>query len=342
LRRDKTTTKSADNSNVHRASAPALFIFVLVLMASACGPVYGPTPAMPSAVSPALPRTIRIRTGNRVMAVPFEEYVAVTSLAEVTPVTETAAVAARVYDVQTIVARTYAFAHLGRHRADGFDLCDLTHCQLYEPGRLTTSRFAAEARRAAERTAGRVLLYGARPIDALFHADCGGHTSTPELVWGSAPRSYLRAAADAAPDVTHRTWRLSLTRDELRKALNLDARTSVGESLSLVSPGPIDASGRVTSVTIDGTRRKVVKSDDFRAVVNRTFGARALQSTRFSLTRSGTSYVFAGTGFGHGVGLCQAGALARARRGQSAEDILGDFFPGAVLGRAPRAGARIP
>jgi stage II sporulation protein D len=53
-------------------------------------------------------------------------------------------------------------------------------------------------------------------------------------------------------------------------------------------------------------------------------------STRMSITRSGSTYVFEGTGFGHGVGLCQAGAAARARRGDTTEAILAAYFTGAV------------
>ena len=62
-------------------------------------------------------------------------------------------------------------------RAEGFDLCDGVHCQLYEPGRIRTSRFAAVARAAVERTAGMILAYSNRPAEVLFHADCGGHTA---------------------------------------------------------------------------------------------------------------------------------------------------------------------
>ena len=63
-------------------------------------------------------------------------------------------------------------------------------------------------------------------------------------------------------------------------------------------------------------------------------GVRALPSTRFELTRAGSGWRATGSGFGHGVGLCQAGALARARRGSSAAEILGFYYPGAIIGRA--------
>jgi stage II sporulation protein D len=65
--------------------------------------------------------------------------------------------------------------------------------------------------------------------------------------------------------------------------------------------------------------------------VNAAFGPRALQSTRFTVTRSGSTFRFVGTGYGHGVGLCQVGAAARARLGESTEAILAAYFPGTTL-----------
>ena len=142
-----------------------------------------PPRLMPGAAPLAsLPRDLKVRVAGRIVNVAFEDYVAGSAISEVSPTGESTATIDRVLDVQTIVARTYALAHLGRHRADGFDVCDSTHCQLYEPARMGTSRFAPDVRRAIARTAGAVLTYGGRPIDAVFHADCGGHTASSDQV----------------------------------------------------------------------------------------------------------------------------------------------------------------
>jgi stage II sporulation protein D len=77
----------------------------------------------------------------------------------------------------------------------------------------------------------------------------------------------------------------------------------------------------------------VIRGDQFRAVVTRTFGARALASTRFSVRRDQNELVFTGRGFGHGVGLCQAGAVRLAGDGQSVVEILSHYFPGTRLRR---------
>ncbi len=318
----------------------------LALLAPTVALVVGCSSARPAApvvapVAPVVgaPRTLRVQVAGQIVTVGTEDYVAGTAISEVTPVGEAPDTVDRVYDVQTIVARTYALAHVGRHRAAGFDLCDSTHCQLYEPGRLRTSRFSAEVRRATRRTEGQVLTYGGRPIDALFHADCGGHTSSPELVWGTAGRPYLRGEPDRAPALTHRTWTVTLTREQVRTALNADTRTAVGRSLKAIVADPLDTSGRVGGLLITGERQLKIRGDEFRAALNRTLGPKGIQSTRFRIRATGSSFVLSGTGYGHGIGLCQLGALARARLNTPTETILAGYFPGAAL---TGPGGRIP
>jgi hypothetical protein len=71
---------------------------------------------------------------------------------------------------------------------------------------------------------------------------------------------------------------------------------------------------------------------DFKIIVGRTLGWSVLKSSRFEVTRAGSAFVFRGTGFGHGLGLCQAGARVSAGRGASYRQILARYFPGAGLG----------
>jgi stage II sporulation protein D len=89
-------------------------------------------------------------------------------------------------------------------------------------------------------------------------------------------------------------------------------------------------------VRLVGGSTVVVRGDDFRAAVMRAFGARSLQSAMFSVRRSGDSLTFQGRGAGHGVGLCQAGAVRLAEQGQSPEAILRHYFPGTALTRLPK------
>lgn len=272
-----------------------------------------------------------MRVAGRVTSVRLDEYVLGAVLAEMTPVGEAPPVVARIYDVQSVVTRTYAVSQLGRHRADGFDVCDATHCQRFDPARAASSRFAAAAREAVARTTGRVLVYGGRVAETLYHSDCGGSTAAADAVWGGRGVPYLRAVPDDLPADTHRPWTVSATADELRTALNGDARTTVGRTLEAIEVLSRDESGRAAGLGVRGELTYTIRGDVLRAVINRSLGERALQSTRFMVTRTGNRFMFEGTGFGHGVGLCQRGAIARARRGESMDQILATYFAGAKL-----------
>lgn len=308
----------------------AIALVVAAGAAAACGPLPARAPA-PSGVR--LPEQILVRSKGRIVAVPLEEYTLGSILSEVLPAGESPATAARVFEVQAVVARSYAAAELGRHRSEGFDLCDSTHCQLYDPTRIRSSAFADIARAAVRATAGRVLTYRGRVAETFFHADCGGFTAAADDVWGGEPIPYLVAAPDVISPMRHRAWASTISVADLTRALDADPQATVGRRLDSIEVRLRDASGRAEEMTIHGDQTRVLTGDEFRAVVNRALGGRTLDSSKFTLTRDGSRYTFSGTGLGHGVGMCQLGAAARARRGDSLEAILGEYFPGTVLGR---------
>ena len=317
---------------IHETRIARLPIVVAVMTVITWGAACGPGRAtLPGAIGPQASTSLRVRVSGRVVSVPVERYVLGAALSEVTPTGETASTAARVYDVQAVTARSYALAHRGRHAAEGFDLCDTTHCQVYQPDRIKTSSFSAIAEGAVSRTRGQALRAGQAIIDAVFHADCGGHTTTPSAAWNGTNHSYLPAQEDHVPGLTHRTWTFEASEAEWRTLLNGDPRSSVGAVLRTVevtSTGPGD---RVTGVRLVGARERVVTGDVLRSVVTAARGTRALMSTRFTVHRTPAGFRLVGPGFGHGVGLCQVGAIARARRGDRLTDILTHYYPGATL-----------
>ena len=288
-----------------------------------------PSPVrFPGDVTTGIPARLRVQAAGKVTTVALDDYVLGAALSEVTPVSESDRVAATVYEVQAIIARTYAVAQIGRHAPEGFDVCDRTHCQLYEPARIATSRFSAIARAAVARTAGRILRFNSRPALTLFHSDCGGHTTTPAEAWAGAALPYLPARPDDVPE-THRTWQFSATSEEWVRLLESDARTNPGGRLSGLVVTQRDASGRATQVRIDGGRGRQVTGETLRAVVAAQRGARSVMSTLFEIEPTPGGFRVIGTGFGHGVGLCQIGAIARARAGASVNAILAHYYPGA-------------
>jgi stage II sporulation protein D len=235
-------------------------------------------------------------------------------------------------EVQAVIARTYAVAHLSRHQREGFDLCSTTHCQLYEPSRLKTSTWAPAAVKASSQTAGMLLWYNKSPARALFHADCGGHTSAAGEVWGGTARPYLIASADdGAAAAAHTTWRYEVERSSLLSALNADIRTRVGKQLREITVARRDEAGRAGLVVLRGTRERLVRGEEVRAVLTRAFGPKSIRSTSFDIGRTGSRFVFSGRGYGHGVGLCQAGALARLKAGARLEQVLVRYYPGTRL-----------
>jgi stage II sporulation protein D len=309
--------------------AMALFLAVVVTGCSAPStPTVSPSPPTPG-------RALRIQVGeqrNAVRRVSVEDYVRGSVLSELALPSGDPLGAAQMLQVQAIVARTYAAANRGRHAAQGFDLCSTTHCQLYRPSRLESSAMAAAVDEAVRRTAGAVLWYDGRPALALFHADCGGHTSTPFEAWGGTERPYLRGLPDDGPARPgHARWTYTVEASRIADALNTDPRTRVGARLDLLTVLDRDPSGRALTVALQGEQERLVPGWVFREVVSRHLGARTLKSTLFEVRRDRRTFVFDGRGFGHGVGLCQAGALARIRAGAQLLDILRRYYPGTTL-----------
>jgi stage II sporulation protein D len=319
-----------------------LIVVVLVAVGAAC--------AVPRMRLPSASRDLRYvlvgvtQEGRTVVRkVPLEEYVRVTALSEFAPASGEARLVERMLEVQSVVSRTYALAHLGRHAREGFDLCSSTHCQLFEASRLRTSKWAAASLEAGSQTRNVVLMYGNVAADALFHADCGGRTSAASAVWGGGGFPYLRSAIDGGPaGKAHDSWRYEITRAALMRALNGDGRTRIGDRLDSIEVLERDEAGRAVRVALHGRVDSVLRGEELRAVLSRSLGPRSVRSTWFSVDQHGPTFVFSGRGFGHGVGLCQAGALARLRAGENLRAVLKHYFPGTTLRTVPDTQSLVP
>ncbi len=279
--------------------------------------------------------TVRVRvtdqSGTRIVTLPVDDYVVGAVRAELPPKSLGPGAAAQLLRVQAIVSRTYALANLGRHAAEGFDLCDGTHCQLYRAGGKPAGS-PDPAAQAVAATAGEVITYGGRPIQALFHSNCGGHTAAAETVWGGPGEPYLQPVEDAfcaRAEETH--WEFSAESGRLRDVLNGDPRTQVGRRLDRIDVAKRDTAGRAILVVISGERSPMIRAEELRTVVRQGFGPRSMKSTWFEVERRGPQFVFSGLGYGHGVGLCQTGATLRAQAGESSDSIIEHYFPGTRL-----------
>jgi stage II sporulation protein D len=262
---------------------------------------------------------------NITRELPVEEYLAGVLLGEASIESEIEALKA-----QAVISRTFALKNRNRHAQEGFDYCSTTHCQRFV---MPKANQKTAARRAVEQTAGEILRDQSRQIvDAYFHAACGGVTANIETLWGvTAPTYLLGVRDDFCATMPHRRWIQTIRSDQLGKALQSDERTNAGARLDSITVSKRDATGRAEMITIAGSRRRVVRGWDFKIIVGRALGWHMIKSSRFDVARAGNDFVFRGSGFGHGLGLCQEGAHVAARRGMNYRQILNHYFPGTRL-----------
>ena len=227
-------------------------------------------------------------------------------------------------EAQAVAARSYALARSERHLEDGADLCDGTHCQVFRGLAAATE----DSRRAAAATAGLVLAQKGRVIAAPFHAVCGGRTARPRDVWDDEEIPELSSVEDdACLGAPGSTWSFAIPRAALP---SLSGSLGFPEARFLEVFGR-DPSGRVSMVRFaaPGGQSRVARGFEFRRAASEIWGWASVRSTDFTMEETRPAYLLTGRGTGHGAGMCQAGAIARARRGESRDAILALYYRGA-------------
>ena len=225
---------------------------------------------------------------------------------------------------QAVLVRTWAMTHSNRHKKEGKDFCDLTHCQVY-----TGSSACDESQVSVlKKVQGVVLVFGSVLADVAYFSTCGGHTANAGDIWGKkSTREYLSGIEDGNPAYCsaspHFRWHLILKRAEVCMALSKDkARDDC--SLEIIRTG---IGGWVKSIRIDSGRSFFMTGENFRLLMGRTFGWGRFKSSNFVLSMNRNMIEFLGKGMGHGVGMCQYGAMNMASKGKTFRDILLHYFP---------------
>src|SRR5205814_291845 len=249
---------------------------------------------------------------------------------------------------QAVTARGEVLAKIGaRHLGDPYLLCAEQHCQVYKG-------IAAEERgtdTAVDATRGEALFAQRKLVDSVYSAVCGGCTEDHDAVWGGPPDPSLRGRPDfdlkdprmslfvsgigaalvsrfvrldpvpsycaisgvARPDKVR--WKRTFTQHEVD---DLCGSLNVGTVKKLMVEGR-GVSGRARALKVEGSRASARVYGEL--AVRRLF--KNLNSGMFVVEKTASDWAFTGGGWGHGSGMCQTGAIGRARGGATYREILG-------------------
>ena len=259
---------------------------------------------------------------------------------------------------QAVAARTHAVDLLlyRRHTAEGYDLCSGTHCQVYK-GTYLVNPAVLEA---VEATRGEIMLSAGRIADATYHSSCGGKTDSSAEIWRGRPLPHLAGvccleeacALDLTQEEDLRRWidtPLSLAGMSSWEKGALSWQKTVqlaklAEFLGLPGISRIrinrrGPSGRITDISFLGSGTARLTSEykirqafgDAKSSFFYIQGAYTADSDGTVEIAPPNELVIRGRGSGHGVGMCQVGALRRARGGALYRDILAHYYPGTVI-----------
>lgn len=244
---------------------------------------------------------------------------------------------------QAVVSRTIAIRAIGRVPGRGYDLLATVADQAY----LGVQAEQPQGLEAVAATRGIVLAWEGVPIDAFFHSTCGGQTAEPTEIFAYAGgRPYLRSVSDLRPDgsaycaISPRyRWREEWQEPGLSATLRQTVPGGVPGRLREVAVTARGRTGRVQAIAVrHGAGERTVTGANLVRQVLRPAAGGMLRSSQFTLQghQSGgdlARLVAEGSGAGHGVGMCQWGAVARSRDGSAWPEILAAYFPGAELAR---------
>jgi stage II sporulation protein D len=216
------------------------------------------------------------------------------------------------YKMKSIICRTYALSNLRRHEAEGFHLCDQVHCQVYK----AKNRLNDDIIMAAVATTGMVIVDSdLKLITAAFHSNCGGQTLNSEDVW-SLPTTYLKSVKDTfCLHQPHAVWEHRVTAKDWLFYLRRKSSVMDDPNHEECYLNYYQINRETDFVSHDVKIPLKIIRNDFK-----------LKSTFFTLEKSEDMIIMKGKGFGHGIGLCQEGAMKMAQLGFKYHEILHFYY----------------
>jgi stage II sporulation protein D len=222
---------------------------------------------------------------------------------------------------QAVAARSYALTRKIEAQVAGrrWDIGTGVLAQVYVHGGAS-----AAAKAAVEATAGEVLVLGMEPVEAYFHAVCGGETEAGLPALGRDLPYLVPVPCGGCKGAPRARWTAKLTAAELGLAAGLGGAATAARVVSR------SGTGRAERVEVArGERKAVLAASDLR----QRLGYERLPSLAFEVRQEDGEFVLAGRGRGHGAGLCQWGAAGMGREGKGYREILAHYYPGTEVVR---------
>ncbi len=210
------------------------------------------------------------------------------------------------YKAQGVLVRTYTIKSIYKHAEDGFNLCDEVHCQAYH-GRSSQN---PEIYMATKATAGQVLMDQDSVLAMTpFHSSCGGQTSSAGIYW-QKDLPYLQSVKDPfCSESRNANWDKTVSKSEWDAFLSNKGVRNYSDFYNF-----------------NGATRTKYFSEKYNITMRDIRQSFKLKSPYFSIEENGNNIVIHGHGFGHGIGMCQLGAMEMARVGFTYIDILHFYF----------------
>ena len=252
---------------------------------------------------------------------------------------------------QTIVARSWILANAEqKHKSLNFDVCNDDCCQRYQG----LNNCTPKSIEAADNSYGKVLTFDNEICDTRYSKSCGGITENFENVWEDKSIPYLKSIKDCNDhgedycnpnyfkdisisnyigsvdeDSEYYRWQFevdtSYVVQHLKLKYNIEAEIII--DLQILKAGP---SGRVYQLNViyrdkANKEKSIIINTEYniRDLLSRSF----LYSSAFTILKDKEKYTLYGKGWGHGVGLCQIGALGMSFLNKNFQEILNHYFP---------------
>lgn len=257
-----------------------------------------------------------------VNSIPLESYIATLLSKEMNGTWPVEALKA-----QAVAARTYAMERVRREGTLSADSVKLYHLESSEKDQVsgTYRDITRNTSQAARETAGEVLIGPSGKLaPAFFHAKCGGKTLRPDQVWGGVEEGYRSVECTFCQKTGMKDWDIKIKNQKLTVMIDQVLRRYYADE---VHPGDLrlmpDSLENSEVRLYAGDRLHIIKKSYLRNMVGREI----LPSNNFIMAQTNNTIEVKGRGYGHGVGLCQLGALELAKRGYNYRQILSFYFP---------------